>query len=237
MVHQPHFLPWSGYLARCLSADVFVVLDNVKFNHNHFQQRTKFIDRNSQLRWLSLPIDRDTRSELISEVRIASDFYFKKWQRPFVESYRDSPLFEEVWNVIAEIISKNRPSFCGVTLDILDFLFNRLSDTLLQPRIEVVRASQIPASVDRTVRLIDICRNQGVTHLVMGSYALQSHDINRLSAAGLLLLKQTFVGELDLHPTPGVTGLHYIVRNGWAVAATQLRSQWALQPVFNGGGD
>jgi len=35
-VHQPHFMPWLGYLHRMAQADLFIVLDPVQFERrNH----------------------------------------------------------------------------------------------------------------------------------------------------------------------------------------------------------
>jgi len=30
-IHQPHYLPWLGYLHRMAQADLFIVLDHVQF--------------------------------------------------------------------------------------------------------------------------------------------------------------------------------------------------------------
>lgn len=231
MVHQPHFLPWPGYLARSLAVDVFVVLDNVKFNRNHYQQRTKFIDRDAKLRWLSLPLDNVTRSGLISNVKITSDFRLKKWQCPVIESYRDVPIFEQSWRAVTERMNANHPNFCDVSLSLLEWTISGLCDSLSRPKVEILRASHIESSQDRTMRLVDICRNQKITHLVMGNYAAESHDMGLLIKSGVCLMKQLFVGPEDSYPIHGVMGLHYILRDGWDRAAMELTSHWILKKI------
>jgi hypothetical protein len=231
MVHQPHFLPWPGYLARCLAVDVFVILDNVKFNRNHYQQRTKFIDRKARLCWLTLPIDRATRSDLISKVRVAPDFSIKKWQGHFYESYRDAPLFEEHWNTATEIMQACHPSLCNVSIGLLDWILSGLSKSLPHAKVEMIRASKMGGTVDRTARLVHICKDQNITHLVMGSFALGSHDIDLLTDSGIYLLKQRFIGPKESFPMPGVMGLHYVLRNGLSRTAKDLASHWKLEPV------
>jgi len=233
MVHQPHFLPWPGYLARCLAVDVFIALDNVKFNRNHYQQRTKFIDRNAKLRWLSLPIDGATRSGLISDVKIAFDFAIRKWQRPVVESYRDAPSFDQTWRGVTEVISAYHPNFCDVSLELIKWVLCNMCDSLSRPKAEVVRASKIEVSNDRTGRLVDICRDQEITHLVMGDYALGSHDIDLLIDSGISLVSQKYVGPEQSYPAPGVMGLHYIFRNGSERTAMDLASHWTFEQIAN----
>lgn len=231
MVHQPHFLPWPGYLARCLSVDLFVLLDNVKFNRNHYQQRSKFIDKDGRLRWLSLPIERATRSKDISNVRIASEFQLKKWQRVLVESYREATHFEPIWNDVTGVIERQCPNFCDVAQGTLELVIKYLAEAASLPMVQMIRSSTIESSENRTDRLIDICSNQGITHLVMGGYALESHDVDLLKRSSIRLIRQHYVGPESSRPIPGVTGLHYIMHDGPERTATNLKSHWALRDI------
>ncbi len=231
MVHQPHFLPWPGYLARCLAVDVFVALDNVKLNHNEYQRRTRYVDRDARLRWLSLPVARATRSGLIQDVRIAEGFSLKKWQRPVVQSYRDAPFFDSIWNEAMTIVATHQPSFCEVSLWLISWMLDGLCASLSIPAVDVVRGSQLVTSDQRTARLVDVCRSQGATHLVMGRYALESHDIGILGDAGLSLMSQRYVGPEQSKPSPGVMALHYLAHSGWDRVARDLASHWILEPI------
>ena len=35
--HQPHYLPWLGYLDKIARADLFVVMDDLQFEPQNFQ--------------------------------------------------------------------------------------------------------------------------------------------------------------------------------------------------------
>ena len=39
--HQPHYLPWLGYLDKLAKADLFVVMDDLQFEQSNFQNRNR----------------------------------------------------------------------------------------------------------------------------------------------------------------------------------------------------
>ena len=56
-IHQPHFLPWLGYLHRMAQVDAFVLLDHVQFERRNYQNRT-MIRMNGAAHWLTVPVVR-----------------------------------------------------------------------------------------------------------------------------------------------------------------------------------
>src|SRR5688500_20123986 len=64
VIHQPHFLPWLGYLHRMAQADVFVLLDHVQFERRNYQNRT-MIRMNDEARWLTVPVMQRSEKERI----------------------------------------------------------------------------------------------------------------------------------------------------------------------------
>ena len=54
-IHQPHYLPWLGYLAKWAAADVFVFLDTVQYTKNGWQNRNR-IKTATGPRWLTVPV-------------------------------------------------------------------------------------------------------------------------------------------------------------------------------------
>ena len=47
-IHQPEHFPYMGFFQKMSSADLFVVLDNVNFRKNYFQNRNKIISTNEK---------------------------------------------------------------------------------------------------------------------------------------------------------------------------------------------
>lgn len=228
MIHQPHFLPWPGYFARCLAVDVYVVLDNVKFNRNHYQQRTRYVDSWGVERWLSLPIAGFTRSSLFSEVQIAETFKLAKWSQSFVGAYRKSEDFLALWGAISGIIERANPSLLDVNRGTLLHLLRELSTRPSGSIPAIAIASELEVSAERTQRLIDLCSALGITHLVVGRYTLASHDLGLLEECGIKLLRQEYDGRPEDRPVPGRSVLHYIATEGREQVAEKLRSDWKL---------
>jgi hypothetical protein len=40
-IHQPQFMPWLGYFDKMGQVDAFVLLDNVQYKKNEFQNRNR----------------------------------------------------------------------------------------------------------------------------------------------------------------------------------------------------
>ena len=54
-IHQPHYLPWLGYLAKWAAADLFVFLDTVQYEKSGYQNRNRIKTRDGP-RWLTVPV-------------------------------------------------------------------------------------------------------------------------------------------------------------------------------------
>ena len=52
--HQPHYLPWLGYLYKMATCDVFVHLDDVQYKKREFQNRNR-IRTHAGPKWLTAP--------------------------------------------------------------------------------------------------------------------------------------------------------------------------------------
>lgn len=239
MIHQPHFLPWPGYVARCIAADVVVLLDNVRFKKGYFHNRTRYLTLGGRETWLTLPLAANSTSGIMAEVRLAPDFGILRWQRRFVEAYRRWPLFDRVWSAIGALIDRHCPSLLEINVATLKLTLGILSEALDRPLPRLVLASTMSPSSDRTGRLIDISHQQGIDHLLMGADALKAHDLERLETADLTLLRHVHRSALAggdrvaAHPMPpaGVTTLHHVFQAGVAETAEALVADWAAVPL------
>ena len=59
--HQPSYLPWLGYLDKMAKADVFVVMDDLQYEKENFQNRNR-VKLNNGAGWLTVPLERDLKA-------------------------------------------------------------------------------------------------------------------------------------------------------------------------------
>ena len=46
-IHQPEHFPYMGFFQKVEKADIFIILDNVKFNKQYFQNSNKILTKNA----------------------------------------------------------------------------------------------------------------------------------------------------------------------------------------------
>ena len=78
-IHQPEHFPYMGFFQKMSEADLFIVLDNVKFRKNYFQNRNKLLNKSGNEEWFTVPVEKKASSKIIRDVltntmAFASDF-------------------------------------------------------------------------------------------------------------------------------------------------------------------
>lgn len=92
--HQPAYLPWLGYFHKMILADVFVFMDDVQFDRQGFIHRNRIKGSGGESILLSVPIHKEDRYRVISEVRTGS----QPWQRRHFESIRHAYRHAPFWD-------------------------------------------------------------------------------------------------------------------------------------------
>src|SRR5438034_6495152 len=83
-IHQPQYLPWLGYLDKLDRADVFVVLDNVQFKKNEWQNRNRI--RTAQgWQYLTVPVLHEFPQRL-DQVRINNQADWRRKHQTALET-------------------------------------------------------------------------------------------------------------------------------------------------------
>lgn len=70
-IHQPETYPQLTFFEKIQRSDLFVVLDDVQFRKNYFQNRNTITDKNGKVNYLTIPVIKKT--ELIVEKQITDE--------------------------------------------------------------------------------------------------------------------------------------------------------------------
>lgn len=71
-IHQPEHMPWLGFFNKMLKSEIFVILDNVQFEKNNYQNRNRILGNNGA-QWLNVPTEtKGHMDKTIREIKIAN---------------------------------------------------------------------------------------------------------------------------------------------------------------------
>ncbi len=180
LISQPRLFPGLHYLHRLLVSDVFVVLDTVQFTPRHEENRTR-IKAQDGARWLTIPMLKRSRGQLISDTQIDQTQHWKRKATNTLESlYGASPRYSEYGEEIRSILDGPHETLLDVTMASWEPAFR-----LLEPRCEIVLASELETTATGQEQLLEICREVGADAYLSGAFGKQYLDENLFGDAGI----------------------------------------------------
>ncbi|MGH9516580.1 MAG: WbqC family protein [Terriglobales bacterium] len=158
-INQPTYLPWMGYFDLIDQVDLFVILDNVQFVKQSWQQRNRIRTGNG-LQWLTVPVAfRGRLGQLIKDVEIRDREFARGHIRAIELAYRRSLFFAQYFPSLRERLQELRE---GLLLDLNLGLISWALE-ILKIKTPLIRASSLGATGKRTELLANICEVVGAT--------------------------------------------------------------------------
>ena len=185
--HQPQFAPWLGFFDKLDRADVFVLLDNVQYKKNEWQNRNR-IKGAAGPQWLTIPVSGRFGQE-IGELDIAQR---ENWQARHLKTlrtcYSRAPHFAETFSHYERIASRRWEKLADLNVQLLRDLVEQLN---LETKI--LLASELgPLPDHRDERLIELCRKCGARNYLAGAGGRGYMELERYQAAGLDVIFQNY---------------------------------------------
>ena len=189
-IHQPQYLPWLGYFDKMRRADVFVLLDNVQFKKNEWQNRNR-IRKPDGWQWLTVPVRHDF-GQSISVTRINRT---QAWARKHIgaleANYRKAPYFDRYMPVLSEFISRDWDTLGDLNIA----LVRKVAELLgIKTRIELASAFEVEGH--KTGRLVGLCRVFGADTYLSGEGGAHYLDMDLFRANNIEVVVQNYA-----HPT------------------------------------
>ncbi len=210
-IHQPHFLPWLGYLHRMASVDAFVLLDHVQFERRNYQNRT-MIRMNGAAHWLTVPVLQRSQQERILEKEVDNCEGERSWGRQMSATlrhvYRRAPFYREYAPALQALLETPRAKLVDVNQAGLDWL-----RTVFGIRTPLIRSSDLAVSGAKSDLVLEICKAVKADVLLAGMGGSRSYlDVTRFALNGVAIEWHDFQHPLypQLGPQPFVKGLSAI---------------------------
>jgi hypothetical protein len=184
-IHQPHFLPWLGYLHRMAQVDLFVLLDHVQFERRNYQNRT-MIRMNGVGHWLTVPVVQRSRSERIVDKEVDNRLDGSKWWsancfQTLRHAYREAPFFEAGAGALQALFATRRERLVDINQASLELLREAFGI-----RTRVAKSSELGVEGARAELILNICRALGADTLLAGMGGSRGYlDAAQFAQAGV----------------------------------------------------
>jgi hypothetical protein len=232
-IHQPHFMPWMGYINKVLYSDVFIWLNTVQFRKNYFQNRTKIKGYDNKELWITIPVHAgiDTR---IKDVVIVGNHWETKMIKTIESIYKKARYFDMFWTAIRSAIIE--PS---KHLDELNFrVFKVLLKILSIDNVVIIKADEILVNTeDPTRRLVELCRYHHATHYIAGRGGKNYLDVNTFKQDNITVVWQNYspdsivYAQLGKGFIPGLSTMDCIFNVGPEKTKELIKNAWIPQII------
>ena len=172
---QPNYLPWLGYYAFARAVDVFILLDDVQFTRRDWRTRSKFLDKNGEEFWLTVPVkSKGNYFSLVNEIVINAENK-KSWVDDHLNKLSEIHRLNSGFDFFAEFNEKlNQIRIESKLVDVTTQLTQWSMSVLLgdaTPELQVSSSYGLPRDLDPNDRLIQLCKLAGVNHYISGPSA------------------------------------------------------------------
>ncbi len=187
--HQPNYLPWLGFFDKMRRADIFIIEDNIQYEHQGFTNRNKIMTSDG-VRWLTVPIEHAKKPLLINEVKIANkaqpSWRSRHWltlkhnycKAPYWSDFADffEDTYQHEWDLLMELnmhIIRGVMGFLGIDKPL-------------------VLGSSLRAEGKKTELIIAQCKKVGADTQLAGKGGKDYIDNERFNQEGIKLVFQEF---------------------------------------------
>ena len=185
-IHQPEAFPWLGFFNKMIMADFYVILDNVQFRKNYFQNRNRILTKHGP-EYLTIPVDFKNH-KTIKDIRVIND---QNWRRKHLNTikytYSKAPYFQNHIGFFEELYGSGDELLIDFNMRVIEYIRYVLSiDT------PTCLASDLDVCGSATELLFEICKKCGAAHYLSGRDGINYLDLSLFEEAGITVVFQSF---------------------------------------------
>lgn len=180
-MNQPNYLPWYGFMGMMSQADVFLVMDEIQYEKEEWQNRNRITSSNpKRWEWITVPVSASSKSK-ISEVSSVG-----AWRKQHISqihhAYSRAAYYECVSGDIYSAI-------WGSTNSLLD-IDMRSTKTLMEVldfKPDIKYMSDLGCTSKNQQLVQDLAGSVGADQIIVPKNALKYWDLSKKTSQDLLI--------------------------------------------------
>jgi hypothetical protein len=162
-IHQPEHFPYMGYFQKMAKADMFVILDNVNYRKNYYQNRNRFLNTNGVEEWFTIPVEKEATKKWIKDVGVNNN---SNWRKKLLTKLNQN------FKLDLEYIYDSS-NLLEINTKSIEWGRDRLGIT-----VPMVTSSELNVTGSKSELLANICNKLNATKYISGPSGRDYLDLN-----------------------------------------------------------
>lgn len=165
--HQPHYLPWIGYVNKIYLSDVFMVMDNMIYTNKGFINRNRIINSKG-VQYISVPLLKPNGlitkiNELTIDNRAHSNWNIKHL-RSIKHNYSKGLGYNFFFPLLEDVLIRKNEHFFSLQMDLI-----RLILYYLKIDVKIIIASETQTvGIKEKDLILNIIRDSNCNKMLLG---------------------------------------------------------------------
>ena len=143
--------------------DVFVILDNVKFKKNNFQNRNKYLNTHTdEGEWFTIPVSKKSNGMLINEIKVEDGVWRKKIKKQLSQRFPK----HDIGNIY------DYDNLLDINMDSIEYCAHQLGID----NVDICYSSDLEVEGSKTELLYNICKELNATKYISGQGGIDYLD-------------------------------------------------------------
>jgi hypothetical protein len=169
-IHQPEHLPYFGFLDKARKADILVLLDDVQFKKNNFQNRNRILTPYG-VKWLTIPVSLSGfLDKTIADMETSGDWK-EKYRAQVHNAYCKHFFYTEQGKWLDEMLAQESIRLIDYNVFAIRKLFE-----ILDISTSLVFSGELNVASAKSQRLFDICSKCKADAYLAGQGAINYLD-------------------------------------------------------------
>jgi len=166
---QSNYIPWKGYFDLINFVDEFILLDDVQYTRSDWRNRNKIKTMTGTI-WLTIPVRiKGRHSQSIAETVISSSNWNRKHWNSIVCNYARAGCFDSYKDLFEELFLGAKETL----LSQVNYRFISEICKIFNIKTKISRSAEYGCikDIDRTERVVDLCKKAGASEYLSGPSA------------------------------------------------------------------